>query len=80
MENVNAVKVDTLSELITNTINSYLKATNNQDIKTQVILDALMRTYNSFTLKVFMEAIQEEIGKQANKTQDGEQAKADNNQ
>ena len=80
MENVNAVKVDTLSELITNTINSYLKATNNQDIKTQVILDALMRTYNSFTLKVFMEAIQEEIVKQANKTQDGEQTKADNNQ
>lgn len=80
MENVNAVKVDTLSELITNTINSYLKATNNQDIKTQVILDALMRTYNSFTLKVFMEAIQEEIGKQANKTQDGEQTKTDNNQ
>lgn len=80
MENVNAVKVDTLAELITNTINSYLKATNNQDIKTQVILDALMRTYNSFTLKVFMEAIQEEIGKQANKTQDGEQTKADNNQ
>lgn len=80
MENVNAVKSDTLAELITNTINSYLKATNNQNLKTQVILDALMRTYNSFLLKVYIEAIQEEITKQATKTQDGEQIKTDNNQ
>lgn len=80
MENVNEVKVDTLAELISNTINSYLKATNNQNLKTQVVLDALMRTYNVFLLKVYMEAIQQEINKKANNPQDGEQVKADNNQ
>lgn len=80
MENVNAVKTDTLAELISNTIKSYLKATNNQDIKTQVILDALMRTYNSFLLKVYMEAVQQELTKQAKTTQNGEQVKTDINQ
>lgn len=78
MENVNAVKTDTLAELISNTIKSYLKATNNQDLKTQVILDALMRTYNSFLLKVYMEAIQQELHKHSDNTQNGEQSKTDN--
>jgi hypothetical protein len=76
MENSNKV-TDNLAELIKSTIKSYLKATNNQEVRTQVVLDALMRVYNAVLLEVYIDAIQKEVTKK-NNAQNGEQIKTDN--
>lgn len=54
-----------------------LKATNNQEVRTQVVLDALMRVYNAVLLEVYIDAIQKEVTKK-NNAQNGEQIKTDN--
>ena len=77
MENSNKV-TDNLAELIKNTIKSYLKATDNQEVRTQVVLDALMRVYNVTLLEIYINAIQKEVIKK-NNAQNGEQTKTDNN-
>lgn len=76
MENSNKV-TDNLAELIKNTIKSYLKATDNQEVRTQVVLDALMRVYNVTLLEIYINAIQKEVIKK-NNAQNGEQTKTDN--
>lgn len=76
MENSNKV-TDNLAELIKNTVKSYLKATNNQEVRTQVVLDALMRVYNVTLLEIYINAIQKEVIKK-NNAQNGEQTKTDN--
>lgn len=76
MENSNKV-TDNLAELIKSTIKSYLKATDNQEVRTQVVLDALMRVYNVTLLEIYINAIQKEVIKK-NNAQNGEQTKTDN--
>lgn len=76
MENSNKV-TDNLAELIKSTIKSYLKATGNQEVRTQVVLDALMRVYNVTLLEIYINAIQKEVIKK-NNAQNREQTKTDN--
>lgn len=75
MENNNTV-INALSQFITSTINSYIQTMSSQKISMEDILQSLMKSYNSFLLKGFTEALKQEVNSKIN-TKDGKSTKAE---
>lgn len=76
MENNNTV-INALSQFITSTINSYIQTMSSQKISMEDILQSLMKSYNSFLLKGFTEALKQEINSKIN-TKDGKSTNEEN--
>lgn len=75
MENNNTV-INALSQFITSTINSYIQTMSSQKISMEDILQSLMKSYNSFLLKGFTEALKQEVNSKIN-TKDEKSTKAE---
>lgn len=76
MENNNTV-INALSQFITSTINSYIQTMSSQKISMEDILQSLMKSYNSFLHKGFIEALKQEINSKIN-TKDGKSTNEEN--
>lgn len=76
MENNNTV-INALSQFITSTINSYIQTMSSQKISMEDILQSLMKSYNSFLLKGFTEALKQEVNSKIN-TKDGKSTNEEN--
>lgn len=70
MENNNNTVVNALSQFISDTIQTYVKSMKGQQITMFDVLNAIMKSYNTYLLSVYTQALKDEITKKTN-TQDG---------
>lgn len=78
MENNSNTVVNALSQFISDTIKTYVKSMKGQQITMFDVLNAIMKSYNTYLLSVYTQALlKDEITKKAN-TQDGKSAEKEN--
>lgn len=77
MENNNNTVVNALSQFISDTIQTYVKSMKGQQITMFDVLNAIMKSYNTYLLSVYTQALKDEITNKAN-TQDGKSAEKEN--
>lgn len=70
MENNNNTVVNALSQFISDTIQTYAKSMKGQQITMFDVLNAIMKSYNTYLLSAYTQALKDEITKKIN-TQDG---------
>lgn len=77
MENNNNTIINALSQFISDTIQTYVKSMREQQITMFDVLNAIMKSYNTYLLSVYTQALKDEITKKTN-TQDGKSAEKEN--